>query len=75
MEFRKRQLDVGAAIGVHLISHDEVYYVLSGCGEVVSDGVVAAVEPGMAAYLYSGARVGIRQLGDQPLVIIVSYPN
>jgi mannose-6-phosphate isomerase-like protein (cupin superfamily) len=74
MEFRRRVLDVGAAIGEHPIDHDEVYYVLSGRGEVVSDGVRANLEPGMAAYLYRGAVVGIRQLGDQPLNIIISYP-
>lgn len=38
MEFRRRTLDVGAAIGEHPIAHDEVYYVLEGEGEVVSDG-------------------------------------
>jgi mannose-6-phosphate isomerase-like protein (cupin superfamily) len=74
MEFRRRVLDVGAAIGEHAIDHDEVYYVLSGRGEVVSDGVRATLEPGMAAYLYRGAVVGIRQLGDEPLNIIISYP-
>lgn len=75
MEFRKRVLHPGAAIGVHRIDHDEVYYVLSGAGEVSSDGVTHRLEAGMAAYLYKGARVGIRQLGQEPLAIIVSYPN
>lgn len=74
MEFRKRVLHPGAAIGVHPIAHDEVYYVLSGEGEVVSDGEAARLGPGMAAYLYTGAQVGITQLGDQPLVLIISYP-
>ena len=74
MEFRRRDLDVGAAIGVHPIAHDEVYYVLSGRGDVVSDGVTATLEPGMAAYLYTGAEVGIRQLGDEPLSLIITYP-
>lgn len=74
MEFRRRALDPGAAIGEHPIDHDEVYYVLSGRGEVVSDGVRATLEPGMAAYLYRGAVVGIRQLGDEPLDLIISYP-
>lgn len=74
MEFRKRALDVGAAIGVHPIAHDEVYYVLSGTGEVTSDGSTATLSPGMAAYLYAGAEVGIRQTGDEPLVLIISYP-
>ncbi|NHZ93238.1 cupin domain-containing protein [Massilia sp. CCM 8733] len=75
MEFRKRVLHAGAAIGLHRIDHDEVYYVLAGQGEVSSDGKSARLAPGMAAYLYKGATVGIRQLGEEPLSIIVSYPN
>jgi len=74
MEFRKRALHRGAAIGQHVIAHDEVYYVLSGEGEVVSDGKTARLKSGMAAYLYSGANVGIRQLRKKPLVLIISYP-
>lgn len=75
MEFRRRVLHKGAAIGEHPIAHDEVYYVLSGTGEVVSDGQRAVLKPGMAAYLYKGAVVGIRQLGRKPLSLIISYPN
>lgn len=74
MEFRRRVLDVGSAIGEHPIAHDEVYYVTSGEGVVISDGVEARLTPGMAAYLYEGAVVGIRQVGDEPLSIIVTYP-
>lgn len=74
MEFRRRVLDVGAAIGEHPIAHDEVYYVTSGRGIVVSDGVQAELTAGMTAYLYTGAIVGIRQVGDEPLSIIIAYP-
>ncbi|WP_372340592.1 cupin domain-containing protein [Sphingomonas sp. BT-65] len=74
MEYRKRSLHPGAAIGVHPIAHDEVYAVVSGEGEVVSDGVTARLKPGMTAYLYTGAEVGIRQTGTAPLVLIISYP-
>lgn len=74
MEFRRRVLDPGAAIGEHPIAHDEVYYVTSGTGVVVSDGVEAEIGPGTAAYLYEGAVVGIRQTGDEPLSIIIAYP-
>ena len=74
MEFRKRVLHKGAAIGLHPITHDEVYYVLSGEGEVTSDGVSQRLRPGMAAYLYDGAVVGIRQMGNKPLSLIISYP-
>jgi len=75
MEFRRRILHRGAAIGEHPINHDEVYYVLDGEGEVVSDGQRARLRQGMTAYLYKGAVVGIRQLGKQPLSLIISYPN
>ncbi len=75
MEFRKRVLHKGAAIGLHPINHDEVYYVLSGEGEVTSDGITQRLKAGMAAYLYKGAVVGISQTGQKPLTIIVSYPN
>lgn len=75
MEFRRRILDRGAAIGEHRIAHDEVYYVLDGAGEVVSDGRRAKLTRGMAAYLYEGAIVGIRQSGRAPLSLIIAYPN
>jgi len=74
MEFRRRVLDVGAAVGEHPIGHDEVYYVTAGRGIVISDGVEAELGPGMAAYLYKDAVVGIRQIGAEPLSIIIAYP-
>ena len=74
MEFRKRALHPGAAVGPHPIGNDEVYYVLSGEGMVYSDGVETPVTAGMAAYLYDGSVVGIRQTGTEPLVIIIAYP-
>lgn len=74
MEFRRRVLDVDAAIGEHPISHDEVYYVTAGRGIVFADGVEAELSPGMSAYLYTGAVVGIRQIGEDPLSIIIAYP-
>ena len=74
MEFRRRVLDVGAAIGEHAIAHDEVYYVTAGEGVVVSDGKEARLRPGMAAYLYDGATVAIRQTGGEPLSLIIAYP-
>ncbi len=74
MEFRRRVLDVGAAIGEHPIGHDEVYYVTAGEGVVISDGVEARLTAGMTAYLYKGAVVGIRQVGSEPLSVIIAYP-
>ena len=74
MEFRKRVLHPGAAIGEHVIAHDEVYYVLSGEGEVVSDGKPATWKAGSAATLYTAANVGLWQRGTAPLVLIIAYP-
>lgn len=74
MEFRKRALDVGASIGLHVLGHDEVYYVVSGSGTVTSDGISQVIGPGMAAYLYAGANVGIVQAGTSALVLIIAYP-
>ena len=74
MEFRKRVLHKGASIGLHVLSHDEVYYVLSGEGEVTSDGVTKRLGAGGAAYLYKGANVGIAQVVDEDLTLIISYP-
>jgi len=50
-------------------------HVLSGEGEVTSDGETRRLTAGMAAYLYEGAIVGIWQRGAAPLELIVSYPN
>ena len=73
-EFRKRAMAPGSSIGLHVLGHDEIYYVVSGSGVVTSDGREYPVEAGTAAYLYEGADVGIRQTGSEPLVLIVAYP-
>ncbi|WP_367113624.1 hypothetical protein [uncultured Sphingomonas sp.] len=56
LEFRRRTLDRGGAIGLHVLAHDEVCYVLSEEGEVENDGVRRRLGPGMTAYLYDGAK-------------------
>jgi quercetin dioxygenase-like cupin family protein len=72
--FRKRALHPGAAIGLHVLRHDEVYYVLSGSGELTANELKTEVTAGAAIFLREGANVGIRQLGDADLVIIIAYP-
>lgn len=74
MEFRKRVLHVGAAIGAHKLAHDEVYYVLSGEGEAFSGERTEPVKAGQAIYFFAGETMGIRQKGSQPLALIISYP-
>ena len=74
MEFRKRVMHPGASIGLHVIAHDEVYHVVSGEGDVASDGVTTRMKAGDTAYLYDGNNVGIAQVGDEDLVLIIAYP-
>jgi mannose-6-phosphate isomerase-like protein (cupin superfamily) len=72
--FRRRSLHPGSAIGVHPLRHDEVYYVLSGRGELTVNEMKAEVMAGAAIFLREGASVGLRQLGESDLVIIIAYP-
>lgn len=74
MEFRKRVMHPGSSIGLHVIAHDEVYHVVSGEGDVTSDGVTTRVRAGDTAYLYDGGDVGITQVGEEDLVLIIAYP-
>ena len=72
--FRKRALHKGASIGMHVLSHDEVYYVVSGHGEVRVDDRKQDVGPDTAIFMHEGADVGLWQKGEEDLVVIVAYP-
>lgn len=72
--FRKRALHKGASIGMHVLSHDEVYYIVSGRGLLTVDDTQREVGPDTAVFMHEGADVGIKQLGNDDLVLIVSYP-
>jgi mannose-6-phosphate isomerase-like protein (cupin superfamily) len=72
--FRKRALHKGSAIGMHVLTHDEVYYVVSGRGRLRVDDRQVEVGPNAAVLMHEGADVGIWQQGDAELVVIVAYP-
>lgn len=71
--FRKRALHPGASIGEHSNDKDEIYYVLSGQGELMLDGEYREVGPGDAILTRSGSRHGLRQRGAMDLVILVVF--
>jgi quercetin dioxygenase-like cupin family protein len=71
--FRKRALHPGASIGEHTNDKDEIYYVLSGRGELMLDGEYSEVGPGDAILTRSGSRHGLRQRGEADLVIFVVF--
>ena len=71
--FRKRALHRGAAIGYHRQEADEIYYVLSGRGTLTLNGAQSVVGRGTAILTRAGSSHGLRQLGAEDLVIIVTY--
>lgn len=71
--FRKRALHPGATIGAHVNDKDEIYYVLSGRGELTLNGAVRDVGPGDAILTRSGDSHALRQLGDEDLVIFIVF--
>jgi lysophospholipase L1-like esterase/quercetin dioxygenase-like cupin family protein len=73
--FRKRALHPGASIGLHRNDKDEIYYVLSGRGELVLNGDAREVGPGDAILTRNGDSHGLRQLGDDDLVIFIVFDN
>lgn len=71
--FRKRALHPGASIGVHRNDKDEIYYVLSGEGELTTGDRTRVIGPGTAVLTRAGGTPGLRQRGDEDLVIFILY--
>ena len=71
--FRQRALHPGATIGEHRNDKDEIYYVLSGRGELMLDGKHREVGPGDAILTRNGSTHGLKQVGKEDLVIVVVY--
>ena len=73
MVFRKRALKPGSAIGYHEQQDDEIYYVISGRGEMTIDGKAFEVGPGTAVLTRPGSSHGLKQIGSDDLVILINY--
>ena len=71
--FRKRALHPGATIGEHVNDKDEIYYVLSGHGELILNGARRVVGAGDAILTRNGDSHGLRQRGEDDLVILVVF--
>ena len=71
--FRKRALKPGSGIGYHEQKEDEIYYVLSGRGEMTIDGKAFEVTPGTAVLTRPGSSHGLKQVGGEDLVILINY--
>jgi len=73
--FRKRVLHPGSAIGYHLQKEDEIYYVISGTGEMQMNGKSFPVKEGDAILTRPGSSHGVKQTGKEDLVILINYQN
>ena len=71
--FRKRALKPGAGVGYHEQKEDEVYYVLSGHGVMTLDGKPTEIGPGTAVLTRPGSSHGLKQTGNEDLVILIAY--
>ena len=71
--FRKRVLKPGSGIGYHEQHEDEVYYVLSGRGVMTLDDTPHDVTPGTAILTRTGSSHGLKQVGSEDLVIVITY--
>jgi len=71
--FRKRVLKPGAGIGYHEQHEDEVYYFLSGRGVMTLDDKPYDVAPGTAILTRTGSSHGLKQVGGDDLVVIITY--
>jgi len=71
--FRKRALKPGSGIGYHEQKEDEIYYVLSGRGTMTIDGKSFEVGPGTAVLTRPGSSHGLKQVGNEDLVILINY--
>lgn len=61
---------VGKTSQPHSLSTSEVYYILSGTGEMFIGDETQIVEPGDAVYIPPNARQFIRNNSSEPLVFI-----
>ncbi len=71
--FKKRVLKPGSAIGYHLQKEDEIYYIISGTGEMQMNGKTFPVKAGDAILTRPGSSHGLKQTGNDDLSIIINY--
>ena len=73
LQFTKRILHPGSAIGYHLQKEEEIYYISSGTGEMSMNGTTFMVQAGDAILTLPGSSHGLKQTGKEDLVVIINY--
>ncbi|HTH82268.1 MAG TPA: cupin domain-containing protein [Mucilaginibacter sp.] len=75
MAFRKRVLHPGSSIGYHLQEQQEIYYILSGNGELQMNGKSIPVTTGDAILTLPGSSHGLKPAGNNDLAVLITYEN
>lgn len=73
MAFRKRVLHKGSTIGYHLQKEDEVYYIVSGEGEMKMNDKIFKVKAGDAILTRPGSSHDLQPTGHDDLILIIAY--
>jgi len=71
--FRKRTLKPGSSIGYHLQEKDEIYYIVSGTGEMTINGKSFPVSAGDAVLTRPGNSHGLKPTGNSELSLMINY--
>ncbi len=71
--FRKRALHPGSSIGYHLQADNEIYYIVSGNGEMKMNGKTFPVIAGDAILTLPGSSHSLTPTGKDDLVVIINY--
>ena len=75
MVFRKRVLHPGSSIGYHLQEKQEIYYIISGNGELTMNGTIIPVITGDAILTMPGSSHGLKPSGDEDMAVLITYEN
>lgn len=73
LAFRKRLLHAGSSIGYHLQKEDEIYYIISGSGEMKMNGESFTVNAGDAILTRPGSSHGIKPAAQEDLSLMIAY--
>ncbi len=69
------RIEPGAALSRHHHEPEEMYYVISGRGDIEVEEVRKEIGPGTAVYIPPSARHSVRCIGAEPLVFIFTFPR
>lgn len=70
------KLEAGRTIEAHIDPMEEIYFILSGEGEMSVDSDTQGVKPGDAIWIPAGSRHSLTNTGQSDcLVLVVASPN